>query len=490
MSVIPGGKRLASFAIPTAAFALLSALAVLLFRGMAARDSLESRNDSERTMNVLLSSLRDHDDFGQAIESVASLKDKVVGVAAYDAEGNRIYAWGDAPEAPAFAPAREEPDGSPVSLYVDLPKTDSAALVFRVFRGGPPPREPPKAEPAGGTGSASLGATVAGADGAAAQGSSQADAKNERKEAETRADRRPVPAFFAVLRKADHVYLELRKPSYWRKRRLMIALFPIVEAALAGLIAFVFHLMQRNAEYRRRIDEQKNLVALGAAASTLAHEIKNPLSSIRLQTGILQKTWPAEARREIDIINDEVERLSAMSRRIGDYLRDPKGRPEPVDVAEMTAESARRLGAKSPDGPPAASGQDSAGPGAAGFKAALAAARAMVDPERLRSVIDNLVRNAMESYGPGADGPVEIDVESDGRRVTARIMDRGAGVDPAAASRVFDLFFTTKSRGTGIGLAISKRFVEAAGGSVWLERREGGGTVAAFELPVAGGPKP
>ena len=105
----------------------------------------------------------------------------------------------------------------------------------------------------------------------------------------------PTGFLFTTLSRAELMYLEVREPGYWRARRLAAILFPLIEAALAALILFVRMLLLRNAEYRRRIEEQRNLVVLGTAASTLAHEIKNPLLSIKLQTRILEKTYPQDA---------------------------------------------------------------------------------------------------------------------------------------------------------------------------------------------------
>jgi len=72
-----------------------------------------------------------------------------------------------------------------------------------------------------------------------------------------------------------------------------------------------------------------------------------------------------------------------------------------------------------------------------------------------------------------------------GASVRVEVLDRGEGIDPALGARVFDPFFTTKSRGTGIGLAVCRRFVEAIGGSLALEPRQGGGSVARLVLPAA-----
>jgi two-component system sensor histidine kinase HydH len=433
------GKKLASTGISIVAFAVLTALSVVIFRELAERDRLESRNDAERTMNLLFADLRDHDDFGSAIESMESLRRKVIGVAAYSAEGKRIYAWGANPDT-LTPPSRNDGQfGSSVQLYLDRPENDSIALLFHPFRsGGPPPPPPPPDRQAD-----------------AAQGS--AGSKG--------GDRNRSSSFlFTTLRHAEIVYLEIKEPEYWRNKRIDSILFPIIEVALAALIIFVRTILTRNVEYRRRIEEQESLVLLGTAASTLAHEIKNPLLSIRLQTRILEKTYPSGARREIEIINDEVERLSSLSHRVGDYLRDPAGNPKPIDPAEIALEVGLRLCGRNilrlANAPPP---------------------RVSIDPERLRSVLENLLRNAIEAGGPEEGVSLEVGAEADRARID--ILDRGSGLSSEAKARLFDPFFTTKSRGTGIGLSICKRFITAAGGSISLENRPGGGCRARVLLP-------
>jgi len=429
-------KKLASIGLPVLVFVALSVLAVVIFRGISERDTLESHNDAERTMNVLLSGLREHENFGAAIESVEALRDKVVGVAAYEEDGSVLYSWGALPSELPRPATVATPEGEHVSLYLDIPANNAVALVFRTIRGGPPPPR---------------------------------DGDDD----SVKRDNRSVEPnfFYTTLRKADYVYLEIREPAYWRNKRIGMVLFPLVVLSLAGLVFFVRGLVLRNAEYRRRIEEQRNLVVLGAAASTLAHEIKNPLLSIRLQTRILEKTWPAEARREIDIINDEVERLSALSHRVGDYLRDPAGNPQRVDPADVAREVGMRLCGRDILRTPASR-----------------PTVVMIDPERLRSVLENLVRNAMESLGDASSddqNTVSIEVSADESGVHVDVLDRGLGMEAGTAERAFDPFFTTKSRGTGIGLAVCKRFVLAAGGTISLEPRDGGGCAARVILPAA-----
>jgi two-component system sensor histidine kinase HydH len=429
----PTGAGLVSVGAAVLAFVGLGALGLALYRGIEERLRLESRNDAERTMSLLFASLRDHEDFGSAIESSASLKEKVVGVGVYAEGGGKLYSWGEAPETFTWSGPLGKGAEDPVRGYIDKPRNDSVILPLKPFRGPPPP---PPSDGEGGV------------------------------QASDRGHRTFSSFLSTTMRRAEIIYLEIREPAYWRGRRLGAVLFPLAELALAALVAFVRSLIVRNAGYRRRIEEQKNLVVLGTAASTLAHEIKNPLLSIRLQTRILEKTMPAGAKREIGIINDEVERLSALSHRVGDYLRDPAGQPEELDPAEIAAEVGARLCGRNILAP-----TEGRPP------------RVRMDGERLRSVLENLVRNALEAGGREEDVSMELGV-LEGKAVLD-VLDRGAGLAGGADERIFDPFFTTKSRGTGIGLAVCRRFVEAAGGSIALENRQGGGCRARVRLPAA-----
>jgi signal transduction histidine kinase len=101
----------------------------------------------------------------------------------------------------------------------------------------------------------------------------------------------------------------------------------------------------------------------------------------------------------------------------------------------------------------------------------------------LRSVLENLIKNALESAPSGHQGEsIEVHVSSSKSKVTISVMDRGEGISPEARERIFDPFYTSKTTGSGIGLAIARRFVEAAEGSLSLSPRSGGGTVAEVSL--------
>jgi two-component system sensor histidine kinase HydH len=219
------------------------------------------------------------------------------------------------------------------------------------------------------------------------------------------------------------------------------------------------------------LENQKNLVIVGTAASTLAHEIKNPLLAIRLQTSILKKLLPedSDGREEIQAIDEEVERLSSMTYRVNDFLRDAAGNRSNIDAVSILEETFQRL------------------TGRAAWTAADRPDQAVVlmDEARLRSVLENIIRNALESESPAEE--VRASVRKSASEVAIYIVDRGKGISEENFKQVFDPFYTSKSSGTGIGLAVSKRFIEAAGGGISLANREGGGVEAEISLPLAKG---
>ena len=104
------------------------------------------------------------------------------------------------------------------------------------------------------------------------------------------------------------------------------------------------------------------------------------------------------------------------------------------------------------------------------------------DQDRARSVFENLIKNATESCDD-RDPQVSVEIRVRHKVVTVKVMDRGNGLPKQTKENLFDPFFTTKIHGSGIGLSISKQFVEARDGSLKLYDRDGGGTVAEVNLP-------
>jgi signal transduction histidine kinase len=267
------------------------------------------------------------------------------------------------------------------------------------------------------------------------------------------------PGWGAVL------YLSMDIAGYFQSRTLSRAAAVAAPLLIAGVAAAFLLLLASNLRMRRRTEEQETLALLGDSARTLAHEIRNPLSAIRIQTGLLRKRLSGVTARELDVIDAEAERLNVLSQRVGGFLKNPGGTPEPVPVGEFLQDLAGRL------------------PYPVRLSSDIPPLTVLFDRELLRSVIENLVRNAGESYGD-SEGSREIEVSAarQGGHVVIRIRDRGRGIPQGLSEKVFDPFFTDKVNGSGVGLPLARRFVEGAGGTLTLAAAAGGGTEARIIL--------
>jgi two-component system sensor histidine kinase HydH len=422
----------------------LSILVVFICWTIMDRARLIRDNDNERLLNMLVTSLRGYDDFGSAIESNAILRERIAGFGIYGNDLNLVYSWGRVP--PIFDERIIDGMGSEArnGRYTVPDKQGyGVKFILRTGWGLPPLRStqplPHPALPPG-------------------------NRRTSSNALETQTDSGREYVFFNAFIRSNYLYIDIAHPAYSRTRTAVFVLFPLCELGLLILVIHIMNLNLRNREYRERIEAQKNLVVLGTAASTLAHEIKNPLLSIRLQTGILGKIFSGSGNEELGIINEEVDRLSALTYRVNDYLRDAKGEPVPLNTYDVLRDAAERL-----------CGRNILEP------ASVRDGMILMDGDRARSVFENLIRNAMESGGP--EEGIGASVTRTGNRILIAIFDRGKGIAPEDLKQIFDPFFTSKSAGTGIGLSISKRFAEAAGGEIVLENREGGGAAARLSLP-------
>jgi two-component system sensor histidine kinase HydH len=442
--------RTSSWITTILSWLLISALTVFIFWGMRDRARLIRDNDNERLLNMLFTSLQGYDDFGSAIESNPMLRERIAGFGIYGDDLTPAYSWGRVP--PVFKEIL--PDDFLVKERngrYTLPDRQGHGVKFILHTGRilPPPMQPPRSPPS---------FPVPAPDNPGRQRRTFFIWQ------ENRPNMRQDLMFFNALFNGTYLYIDIAHPAYWRTQTLTNLLFPFCELALLILVFRVRSLYLRNREYRERIEAQKNLVVLGTAAGTLAHEIKNPLLSIRLQTGILEKLFPGSGKEELGIINEEVDRLSALIYRVNDYLREAEGERVPLESYKFLKNITERLcGRNILD------------------ESSIRDGMILMDSGRARSVFENVLRNALESGGP--EGALSVLIGRLGGRIVITILDRGKGIPPAELKRVFDPFFTRKSTGTGIGLSISKRFTEAAGGTLVLENREDGGIAARITLP-------
>ncbi|MDR3191515.1 MAG: HAMP domain-containing histidine kinase [Treponema sp.] len=418
-------------------WALFSALAVLVIWQLRDRSRLIRDNDNERIFNTLFTNLRGYEDLDSLVRENPVLAERIRGFGLYGRDRKAIYRWGNGPDVFNEDLLRDMPRSRFGRYTIQDPK--GRGIKF-VLHWSPPPAPPPGPGPASG----------------------EFHQQRMTQRRNTDAGSALLPA--GPMGGLSYFYVDIDHPAYWRNRTLTGILLVLIEPALLALVFSVRRLYLRNREYRECIESQKNLVVLGTAASTLAHEIKNPLLSIRLQTGILQKLGGG-AGEEIGRINEEVDRISALVYRVNDYLREAGGNRGPLNVYRSLEETSLRLCGRN-----IISGQS------------VRDGMILADGDRMRSVFENLIRNALEAGGPAEK--LEALIRREGREIFIEIADQGRGIGQENLKRIFDPFFTSKSTGTGIGLSICKRFVEAIGGSITLENREGGGTLARLTIPA------
>jgi signal transduction histidine kinase len=223
---------------------------------------------------------------------------------------------------------------------------------------------------------------------------------------------------------------------------------------------------------KRRAQEAEQLAVLGRLAAGLAHEIRNPLGSIAGSVELL-KTSPAlgaDDKRLCDIVQREADRLNDL---VGDMLELSRARPpqpETVDVAELAHEVVT-LASRSGRG----------GDVEVVYRG-LDRAQVSVDPSQFRQVLWNLVRNAVQASSSGGTVTVRVD-ESTDDKLAIEVSDHGAGIPSDQLDRLFDAFYTTRTHGTGIGLAVVKRIVQDHGFVLEVESPPGDGATFRVLVP-------
>lgn len=214
--------------------------------------------------------------------------------------------------------------------------------------------------------------------------------------------------------------------------------------------------------------KDESLAQLGAATRTLLHEIKNPLSAMAIQSALLRSEIPSEFHGDLDILDHEIQRLANLTNSVGEFFKNPLGADSEIDLIPFIKDIIRLF------------------PQDIKFSyEPFSSVTIVFDKDRARSVIENLIKNACESskiHNPNVE--VFIKPAQKKNRISIEICDRGTGIPKSARDKLFDPFFTTKENGSGIGLSISKQFIEARNGSLQLLDRNGGGTVARIILPA------
>lgn len=223
------------------------------------------------------------------------------------------------------------------------------------------------------------------------------------------------------------------------------------------------------------------LAAWAEMARIIAHEIKNPLTPIRLSVEHLREVWDRSGggTREFERALDEcvtnvltqTEVLKRAASEFSDYARLPRPEIGPTDVERVIRDSAAAF---------------AGAPGVRWTVRSDPEVLAEADPRLLARVVSNLIGNAVDALA-GAAGQIVLSAERRNGRIVVTVEDTGPGVPEKILPRLFDPYFSAKSGGTGLGLAIAKKIVEEHGGTITAENLSGGGFRVRFDLPQAVG---
>ena len=261
---------------------------------------------------------------------------------------------------------------------------------------------------------------------------------------------------------AGFLTYELLEANRAATRRAQIAAEKLAEANR--------NLREAEAQVRRT----ERLAALGQLSAGLAHEIRNPLSTIKGSAEMLLKNVDADSavsRELAGFISSEVDRTNALVTRFLDFARPLTLHLEETEIAEVIDEAVAQVEKHTP--PLEVSVYKNYSPDIPAM---------LLDRQLIERVFYNLVLNAAQASPP--EGSVTVKTRQVDDTVEVEVIDRGSGIAPKDRESIFNPFFTTKSRGVGLGLAIVSKIVDEHGGQITVESEPGAGSVFHVFLPI------
>jgi two-component system, NtrC family, sensor histidine kinase HydH len=221
----------------------------------------------------------------------------------------------------------------------------------------------------------------------------------------------------------------------------------------------------------------ERLAALGQLTAGLAHEIRNPLGTIKASAEMLRDRLGPEEEGDglpqelTGYISSEVDRANQLITRFLEFARPLKLRLAPADLNALADEAIQNLVRQHPE---------AAAMIHRNYEPTIPALEA--DAELLERVVFNLLRNALDASP--ADGTITVRTRAAGGVAELAVLDRGPGIPPESREQIFNPFFTTKATGVGLGLAISVKIVDEHGGQIRVESEVGRGASFRVQLPL------
>lgn len=241
-------------------------------------------------------------------------------------------------------------------------------------------------------------------------------------------------------------------------------------------------------EYNRMVDEladsaealvkSERELAWREMARQVAHEIKNPLTPMKLNVQYLQRAWDDNApdwdvrlRRFTSTLSEQIDTLSDIATAFSDFARMPANDNEPTELSQIAQSAIETYREGNPQKIQEVWDHQKT-------------FRIFADRKQVLRVFNNLIKNALQALEDKHDGVVAVEIREQGGHYLVSIADNGPGIAEEKKDKIFIPNFTTKSSGMGLGLAMARNIVVAHGGRIWYETEEGRGTIFHFTVPV------
>jgi two-component system sensor histidine kinase HydH len=225
---------------------------------------------------------------------------------------------------------------------------------------------------------------------------------------------------------------------------------------------------------RREVARSQRLASVGRLAAGVAHEIRNPLSSIKGFATYFKERYPdrPDDQQTADIMIQEVDRLNRVVGQLLEFARPISVKRQPISLQALLNDSIKLIKDRAAEKNISIQTQNNT-----------QVDEVRIDPDRINQVLLNLYLNAVDSMENGGELKVEISSDAQHRNVVIQVSDSGGGISRENLSKIFEPYFTTKSTGTGLGLAIAHNIIEAMGGKITVESDKEVGTTFSVALP-------
>lgn len=251
---------------------------------------------------------------------------------------------------------------------------------------------------------------------------------------------------------------------------------PDLHRLMSGVVVEIEHVVERLQQREREVLRAEQLAAVGQVAAGVAHELRNPLTSVKMlvQTGLEGEGSEGLPPEDLAIIEHEIRRMETCIQTFLDFARPPVSERRRCDLLSVVRRALTLAEARARRQQVTLSSTLPAAP-----------VELSIDAAQIQQVLLNLLLNALDMLPQGGSVRVEVRPATPEHAATeVAVRDNGPGIAPRIRERLFEPFVSSKETGLGLGLSISRRLIEAHGGTIRGENAPGGGALFVFTLPA------